>query len=94
MIRESGAEKVHMRIASPPVAFPCYYGIDTPSSDELVAAQMDIPSLCKKIGADSLTYLTCAELAEAVGLPREELCTACFDGSYVEEDDSDSLLEV
>ena len=94
MIRESGAEKVHMRIASPPVAFPCYYGIDTPSSDELVAAQMDIASLCKKIGADSLSYLTCAELAEAIGLPREELCTACFDGSYVEEDDSDSLLEV
>ncbi len=94
MIRESGAEKVHMRIASPPVVFPCYYGIDTPSSDELVAAHMDIESLSKKIGADSLTYITCAELAEAIGLPQEELCTACFDGKYLENEDFDNLLEV
>lgn len=84
MIRDSGAGKVHMRIASPPVCFPCYYGIDTPSSDELAAALMDIPSLCRKIGADSLEYLTCDELAEAIGLPRSELCTACFDGNYLD----------
>lgn len=58
MIRESGAEKVHMRIASPPVCYPCYYGIDTPSSEELVAAQMDIPELCEKIGADTLRYIS------------------------------------
>lgn len=57
MIRESGAERVHMRIASPPVRYPCYYGIDTPSSEELIAAQMDIPELCEKIGADSLRYI-------------------------------------
>jgi len=87
MIRSSGAKKVHMRIASPPVCFPCYYGIDTPSSDELIAAQMDIPSICKKIKADSLTYLSCAELAEAVGIKSSDLCTACFDGNYIENDD-------
>ncbi|MCC8177704.1 MAG: amidophosphoribosyltransferase [Cloacibacillus sp.] len=94
MIRESGAEKVHMRIASPPVRYPCYYGIDTPSSEELIAAQMDIPELCEKIGADSLRYISCGDLCEAIGLPRGELCTACFDGNYLEEEDDQSLLEV
>ena len=94
MIRESGAERVHMRIASPPVRYPCYYGIDTPSSEELIAAQMDIPQLCEKIGADSLRYISCEELCEAIGLPRGELCTACFDGNYLEEEDDQSLLEV
>lgn len=94
MIRESGAERVHMRIASPPVRYPCYYGIDTPSSEELIAAQMDIPELCEKIGADSLRYISCDELCEAIGLPRGELCTACFDGNYLEEEDDQSLLEV
>ena len=94
MIRESGAEKVHMRIASPPVCYPCYYGIDTPSSEELVAAQMDIPELCEKIGADTLRYISCEALCEAIGLPRTELCTACFDGNYLEEEDDQTLLEV
>ncbi len=94
MIRESGAERVPMRIASPPVRYPCYYGIDTPSSEELIAAQMDIPELCEKIGADSLRYISCEELCEAIGLPRGELCTACFDGNYLEEEDDQSLLEV
>lgn len=94
MIRESGAEKVHMRIASPPVRYPCYYGIDTPSSEELIAAQMDIPDLCEKIGADSLRYISCGDLCEAIWLPRGELCTACFDGDYLEEEDDQSLLEV
>ncbi len=94
MIRESGAERVHMRIASPPVRYPCYYGIDTPSSEELIAAQMDIPELCEKIGADSLRYISCGDLCEAIGLPRGELCMACFDGDYLEEEDDQSLLEV
>lgn len=94
MIRESGAEKVHMRIASPPVCYPCYYGIDTPSSEELVAAQMDIPELCEKIGSDTLRYISCEALCEAIGLPRTELCTACFDGNYLEEEDDQTLLEV
>ena len=94
MIRESGAEKVHMKIASPPVRFPCYYGIDTPSSEELIAAQMEIPELCKKIGADSLDYISCGQLCEAIGIPREELCTACFDGNYADENQDGDLLEV
>lgn len=87
MIRDSGAKKVHMRIASPPVRYPCYYGIDTPTSEELIAAQTDLPSLCSKIGADSLEYISCSDLCSAIGLPPEELCTACFDGNYADEDE-------
>ena len=93
MVRNSGAEKVHLRISSPPVCYPCYYGIDTPSSDELIAAQMDVSSLCQKIGADSLEYLTCEELSRAIGIPRDELCTACFDGDYLENEPYGDLLE-
>ena len=92
MIRGSGASKVHMRIASPPVRFPCYYGIDTPSSSELIAAQMEIPELCRKIDADSLEYISCEDLCRAIGLPQEELCTACFDGNYLEEEEKNDLL--
>ena len=66
MIKESGATKVHLRIASPPVCFPCYYGIDTPTSDD-AAAQMDLPSAERSV--DSLEYLTCQQLQEAIGLP-------------------------
>ena len=92
MIRGSGASKVHMRIASPPVRFPCYYGIDTPSSSELIAAQTDIRELCRKIDADSLEYISCEDLCRAIGLPQEELCTACFDGNYLEEEEKNDLL--
>lgn len=94
MIRESGANKVHMRIASPPICFTCYYGIETPSSDELAAAQSDITELCARIGADSLEYLTCDRLREAIGLPSSELCTACFDGSYLDSGEYAELSEI
>jgi len=94
MIKESGATKVHMRISSPPVRFPCYYGIDTPSSEELIAAQMDISTLQKNISADSLEYITCDEMAEAIGIPKCELCTACFDGTYLEPNECATELEV
>ena len=72
--------------------FPCYYGIDTPSSSELIAAQTDIRELCRKIDADSLEYISCKDLCRAIGLPQEELCTACFDGNYLEEEEKNDLL--
>ena len=93
-IRGAGAKKVHMRIASPPVRYPCYYGIDTPSSEELIAAQSDVEELRVKIGADTLRYISCEELCESIGLPREELCTARFDGGYLDEEESGGRLEV
>lgn len=83
MIRGSGATEVHLRIASPPVRFPCYYGIDTPSSEHLIAARMDISTLNESFGANSLAYLTIDDLIEAIGLPSCRLCTACFTGKYL-----------
>ena len=84
LIRDAGARSVHLRIASPPVRFPCYYGIDTPCSEELAAARMDLEALRREVGADSLAYLDEADLVESIGLPEEKLCTACFSGRYLE----------
>jgi len=89
MMRENGASAVHLRIASPPVRFPCYYGIDTPTCEELAAAQLDLPSLEKMVGADSLLYMSAEDLVSAIGKPRCELCTACFTGDYLQGGDED-----
>lgn len=85
MIRESGASEVHLRVASPPVLFPCKYGMDTKKKDNLVAVQLTLEELRKKVNADSLCYLTAEDLIEAIGLPENELCTACFTGKYLPE---------
>ncbi|MDL2289515.1 amidophosphoribosyltransferase [Clostridia bacterium OttesenSCG-928-F22] len=82
MLRRSGAKEVHMRIASPPVRFPCHFGINTPTSKRLAAAQLDIEELRKKIEADSLCYLQEEQLGNAVAGCRLGLCCACFDGKY------------
>ncbi|MEG1642378.1 MAG: hypothetical protein RR272_04615 [Synergistaceae bacterium] len=94
MIRESGAEKVHIKIASPPVTHPCYYGINTPTSDELIATKLNQEELCQKIKADTLTYISCDELAEAIGIPRDQLCTACFDGTYLENEEFENINDI
>jgi len=91
MVRESGAKEVHIRIASPPVKFPCYYGIDTPTSEELAAARMNIEELCKEIGADSLSYISVSEMLDAIGLPHHNVCTACFSGDYLNGGKDDEL---
>jgi len=82
LIRRAGAREVHMRITSPPMVNSCYLGIDTARRDELIAAQMDIPGIREHIGADSLGYLSLDGLIEAIGLPREKFCNACFTGDY------------
>ena len=82
VIRESGPKEIHMRIASPPVRFPCRYGIDTPNADMLIASHMDIKTLCSHIGADSLEYVNENDLINAIGLPSCKMCTACFSGKY------------
>ncbi|MEN2996944.1 MAG: amidophosphoribosyltransferase [Acetomicrobium sp.] len=84
-LREAGARKIHLRIASPPVRFPCLYGIDTPRSADLAAAAMDTGDLRDFIGADTLCFLKVEDLINSIDLPAEELCTACFDGKYLEE---------
>ena len=82
MLREAGAAEVHVRVASPPVMSPCYYGIDFASRDELIAGTLDTTEIRASIGADSLGYVSLAGLIEATTLPADRLCRACFDGHY------------
>jgi len=82
LLRKSGATEVHMRICAPPLKYPCCLGVDMATSWELIAAQKSIPEITKFIGADSLGYLTVDALVEAVALPREYFCLACFTGHY------------
>ncbi len=86
-----GAKSVHFCISSPPVAYPCYYGIDTPSREELIAAQLSGDDLVQRLCVDSLTYLTKEALVRSIGLPADQLCTACFDGHYMEEEEYEQL---
>ena len=82
MLREAGAAEVHVRISSPPVKWPCFYGIDFPTRAELIANGLAVEEICLSIGADSLTYIELDELIEATTVPRDRLCTACFSGEY------------
>ena len=81
MLRQGGATEVHVRIASPPNKFPCFYGIDTPTRKELIASSHTIEETCKYIRADSLGYLSIEGMLKSMKSP-EDFCTACFDGSY------------
>ncbi len=75
----AGASEVHVRIASPPLSHPCFYGIDLHSKEELIAANMTTAEICRSIGATSLKYLSLATLRKILG---GEICTACFTGEY------------
>jgi amidophosphoribosyltransferase len=81
MVRGAGAAEVHLRIASPPVAWPCFYGIDTPSRSELLAAQHSVEEMRRILAVDSLGFLSLAGLRACVEDP-ENYCSACFDGRY------------
>lgn len=82
MLREAGALEVHVRIASPPVRWPCFYGIDFASRAELVANGVDLDGIRRSIGADSLGYISLDGLVAAAEQPKSRLCTACFSGEY------------
>lgn len=87
MVRAAGAAEVHMRIASPPTRFSCYYGVDTPERSKLLAANMDVSEMASYIGADSLAYLTMDGLYRALGeeardTMQPQFCDACFSGEY------------
>ncbi len=85
MIRDAGAAEVHLRVASPPIRFSCFYGIDTATREELVASTSDVPEIAEFIGVDSLGYLSLEGLLDSVPPPRNGYCVACFDGSYPHE---------
>ena len=83
MVREGGAREVHLRISSPPTMGPCYYGIDTPTREELIASNHSVEEIREWVGADSLAYLSHEGLLAAVGDPQgQRHCTACFSGRY------------
>jgi amidophosphoribosyltransferase len=82
MLREAGAAEVHVRISSPPVTWPCFYGIDFATRSELIGTDRSLEEIRSSIGADSLGYVSLEGLTEATGLPGSELCRACFDGVY------------
>ncbi|WP_430298352.1 amidophosphoribosyltransferase [Sinomonas sp. B1-1] len=82
MLREAGAKEVHVKISSPPVKWPCFYGIDFASRAELIANGASIEEISQAIGADSLGYISEDGMITATMQPRERLCTACFTGTY------------
>ena len=82
LLRRAGVAEVHMRICAPPIRYPCFFGVDMATRWELIASQKSVPEIRDSIGADSLGYLSLEGLIEAVALPREVLCLACFTGDY------------
>jgi len=84
LLRRAGAAEVHVRISAPPIYHPCFYGIDTQVSTELIAATQSVDEIRDFIGADSLGYLSIAGVLAALDLPYDRFCFACFDGRYPE----------
>jgi amidophosphoribosyltransferase len=82
MLRDAGAREVHLRICSPPYRWPCFYGLDTGTRSELIAANLEVGEICGYVGADSLAYLELEALIEASGAPAAGFCTACLTGDY------------
>ncbi|HXW47250.1 MAG TPA: amidophosphoribosyltransferase [Streptosporangiaceae bacterium] len=82
MLREAGAAEVHVRISSPPVAWPCFFGIDFASRAELMAGNLTVEEIRQSIGADSLGFVSLEGLIAATTVPASRLCHACFDGDY------------
>lgn len=82
MLREAGAAEVHVRISSPPVEWPCFYGIDFATRAELIAPGLNSEEICRSIGADTLAYISLEGLVASTGVPKKRLCRACFDGKY------------
>ncbi len=92
MLREAGAREVHVRISSPPVKWPCFYGIDFATRDELIANGLGTEEIRRSIGADSLGYISEADMVAATGQPADRLCRACFTGEYPVSLPDDELI--
>jgi amidophosphoribosyltransferase len=82
MLRAVGVAEVHLRITSPPTTGSCFYGVDTPTKEELIAHRLDVPGICDSLGADSLGYLSLEGLRRVEGDQRGQFCEACFSGVY------------
>jgi len=90
MLRDAGAEEVHLRISAPPIRHPCHYGVDMSTREEMIAHDRSVEEIAAELGADSLAYLSLDGVYEAVGTPREVHCDACFTGDYPLADHSES----
>jgi amidophosphoribosyltransferase len=82
MLRSAGAKEIHLRISSPPIKDPCFYGIDTPRRDDLIAANNSVEEIRDYLGVDSLEYLSVEGLLGSTGIPGGNFCVACFTGDY------------
>jgi amidophosphoribosyltransferase len=82
LVRDAGAEEVHVRIGAPPIVAPCYMGIDMASRDELIAADRNIDDIRESIGADSLAYLSIDAIADVLKRSKGDLCLGCVTGEY------------
>lgn len=82
MLREAGAAEIHVRISSPPVEWPCYFGIDFATRAELIASGLNVDEICQSIGADTLGFISPKGMIVATTIPESKLCTACFSGKY------------
>jgi amidophosphoribosyltransferase len=82
MLRHAGAKEVHIRVSSPPIKYPCYYGMDFPSPEELIANEMTVQQIRTYLGVDSLGYLSLDGLLKSVPNGDRGYCTACFSGNY------------
>ncbi|MEK7846816.1 MAG: amidophosphoribosyltransferase [Nitrospinota bacterium] len=94
MLRDVGAKEVHVRISSPPTTYPCFYGIDTPTRKELIAATHVIEETCKYLTADSLSYLSIEGMLNIFKDRRDDFCTACFSGVYPVEFDGIEVMQL
>jgi amidophosphoribosyltransferase len=82
MLKAAGTKEIHVRISSPPIRYPCFYGIDTPTREELSAARNEVGEIARYLEVDSLRYLSVEGLLESTGLPPGDFCVACFTGDY------------
>jgi len=82
MLRDAGAEEVHLRISAPPIRHPCHYGIDMSTREEMIAHGRSVEEIADELGANSLAYLSMEGVYEAIGTPAEHHCDACFTGDY------------
>jgi amidophosphoribosyltransferase len=82
LLKRAGAKEVHLRVCAPPIRYPCFFGVDMSTRWELIAAYKSVPEIREFLKADSLGYLSLEGLIEAIGLPRDLFCLACFTGGY------------
>lgn len=89
LLKDAGAKEVHVRIASPAFKYPCFYGVDTASQEELISSKMDVDELCQFIEADSLAFISEEGIKKSIHFDFKkrncDLCLACFNGNYITE---------